>query len=68
LSQVSDAGFIADLVARTLEENAEQVTTYLQGKESISRWLFGQVMRAAQGRANPQIVQQELDRQLNALK
>jgi aspartyl-tRNA(Asn)/glutamyl-tRNA(Gln) amidotransferase subunit B len=68
LSQVSDAAYIGDLVARTLEENAEQVATYLQGKESIARWLFGQVMRAARGRANPQIVQQELDRQLNALK
>jgi len=68
LSQVSDAAYIRDLVARTLEANTEQVATYLQGKESIARWLFGQVMRAAQGRANPQIVQQELDRQLNALK
>jgi len=36
----------------------------LQGKETIARWFFGQVMRLAQGQANPQVVQAELDRQL----
>jgi Asp-tRNA(Asn)/Glu-tRNA(Gln) amidotransferase B subunit len=30
--------------------------------------LFGQVARLAGGQANPQVVQQELERQLNELK
>jgi aspartyl-tRNA(Asn)/glutamyl-tRNA(Gln) amidotransferase subunit B len=64
LRQISDTGFILDLVRRVLEDHPEQVAAYLAGKETISRWLFGQVMRAAQGRANPQVVQQELERQL----
>ena len=68
LRQISDADYIADLVSRILEENPEPVATYLDGKETIARWLFGQVMRAAKGRANPQVVQQELERQLNVLK
>jgi aspartyl-tRNA(Asn)/glutamyl-tRNA(Gln) amidotransferase subunit B len=51
-----------------LEENPAQVASYLGGKVTVSRWLFGQVMRLAQGQANPQIVQQELERQLNELK
>jgi aspartyl-tRNA(Asn)/glutamyl-tRNA(Gln) amidotransferase subunit B len=67
LRQVSDAGVIAGLVAGVLAENPEQVASYLNGKETVSRWLFGQVMRLAKGQANPQVVQQELDRQL-ALK
>ncbi len=67
LRQVSDADVIAGLVAGVLAENPEQVASYLQGKETVSRWLFGQVMRLAKGQANPQVVQQELDRQL-ALK
>lgn len=68
LAQISDAEQIAGWVRQVLEENPEQVATYLRGKETVSRWLFGQVMRRAQGRANPQLVQVELERQLNALR
>jgi len=68
LQQISDAGLISGLVRNTLEENTEQVSTYLEGKETIERWLFGQVMRAAGGQADPHVVQQELSRQLAALK
>ena len=64
LRQVSDAQVISGLVAGVLAENPQQVASYLQGKETVSRWLFGQVMRLAKGQANPQVVQQELDRQL----
>jgi aspartyl-tRNA(Asn)/glutamyl-tRNA(Gln) amidotransferase subunit B len=64
LRQVSDADVIAGLVAGVLVDNPEQVTSYLKGKETVSRWLFGQVMHLAKGQANPQMVQQELDRQL----
>jgi len=68
LRQVSDSGQIAGLVTGVLQANPEQVATYLGGKEGVARWLFGQVMRQAGGKANPAIVQQELERQLNALK
>ena len=64
LRQISDTGFIAGLVAQVLADNPEQVTSYLGGKEGVARWLFGQVMRAAKGQANPQVLQGELDRQL----
>jgi aspartyl-tRNA(Asn)/glutamyl-tRNA(Gln) amidotransferase subunit B len=64
LRQVSDANLIAAWVSQVLDENPEQVQAYLSGKESVSRWLFGQVMRQAKGQANPQVLQQELDRQL----
>jgi aspartyl-tRNA(Asn)/glutamyl-tRNA(Gln) amidotransferase subunit B len=66
LRQISDADAVAAVVAQVLKENPDQVTAYLEGKESLAKWLFGQVMRAARGKANPQIVQQELDRQLSA--
>lgn len=68
LRLISDANLIADLVQRILAEHPEQVAAYLAGKESIARWLFGQVMRAAQGQASPNVVQQELDRQLASQK
>jgi aspartyl-tRNA(Asn)/glutamyl-tRNA(Gln) amidotransferase subunit B len=66
--QVSDQILIAGWVDRVLAENQEQVVVYLEGKETISRWLFGQVMRLAQGQANPQVVQTELERKLALLK
>ena len=67
LQQISDASLIARLVEQVLVENSQLVNDYLDGKENIARWLFGQVMRAAKGQANPKIVQQELDRQLEML-
>jgi aspartyl-tRNA(Asn)/glutamyl-tRNA(Gln) amidotransferase subunit B len=66
LTQISDNTYITGLVEEVLTGNPQQVEEYLQGKEALERWLFGQVMRKAGGRANPQIVQEELERQLQA--
>ncbi|MDD5466711.1 MAG: Asp-tRNA(Asn)/Glu-tRNA(Gln) amidotransferase subunit GatB [Anaerolineales bacterium] len=68
LEQISDQGKIASLVRETLEAHPQQVKAYLNGKETVARWFFGQVMRAAQGQANPQVVQAELEGQLQRLK
>ena len=64
LSQIGDSGEIAGLVQRVLEQNPEPTENYLKGKEQVLNWLFGQVMRAAQGRADPQVLRQELTKQL----
>jgi len=64
LKQVSDEGLIAGLVRQVLEENPDQVTSFIGGKETVINWLFGQVMRKAAGKANPQVVRAELERQL----
>jgi aspartyl-tRNA(Asn)/glutamyl-tRNA(Gln) amidotransferase subunit B len=68
LRQISDPEIIAGLVQRVLAENAEQVAAYHGGRTSVGRWLFGQVVRLAGGKANPQLVQQELERQLEGWK
>jgi len=68
LMQVSDENLITDLIIKTLEANSDEVQSYLKGKETLSTWLFGQVMRSAQGKANPQVVKKELERQLEDLK
>ena len=67
LQQISDNSSISRLVADILAQNPEQVQAYLKGKEVVSRWLFGQVMRTAKGQANPAIVQTELEKQLKKL-
>jgi aspartyl-tRNA(Asn)/glutamyl-tRNA(Gln) amidotransferase subunit B len=64
LRQVSDSGLIASLVRQVLEECPGEVASYRSGKETVMNWLFGQVMRRASGKANPQVVRQELERQL----
>ena len=68
LRQVSDSGQIATMVQGVLDENPEQVAGYLDGKEGLINWLFGQVMRGAKGKANPQVVREELGKQLAALR
>ncbi len=68
LQQLSDAAQIADLVRRTLQSSPDQIASYLAGKETLANWFFGQVMRAAGGTANPQVVQTELERQLADLR
>lgn len=68
LRLVSDPQVIAGWISRVLNEHPDQVNSYLAGKETVSRWFFGQVMRLAKDQANPAVVQEELERQLRALK
>jgi aspartyl-tRNA(Asn)/glutamyl-tRNA(Gln) amidotransferase subunit B len=68
LTQISDRSFITELIDQVLAANPEQVDEYVDGKDSIARWLFGQVMRAAKGQANPQVLQTELENRLFALR
>ena len=64
LAQISDERAIEGFVERVLKGNPDQLNDYLEGKETIIRWLFGQVMQLAQGRANPQIVNRLLKEKL----
>ena len=68
LAQISDAHQISGLVSRVLDENPEQVAEYLGGKKGVSGWFFGQVMHLTKGKANPNIVKSELEKQLAALE
>jgi aspartyl-tRNA(Asn)/glutamyl-tRNA(Gln) amidotransferase subunit B len=68
LAQISDSAALEDVVARVLDENPEQVAKYLDGKEQIVGWLIGQVMRATQGKANPQVVRTLITQHLKRLK
>jgi aspartyl-tRNA(Asn)/glutamyl-tRNA(Gln) amidotransferase subunit B len=64
LRQVSDTGFISEIVRQTLEECPGEVTSFRSGREAVLNFLFGQVMKKAAGKANPQVVRVELVRQL----
>jgi aspartyl-tRNA(Asn)/glutamyl-tRNA(Gln) amidotransferase subunit B len=64
LTQVSDADFIAQIIAEALTENPKELASYKAGKTTVANFLFGQVMRKAGGKANPQVVRAELEKQL----
>lgn len=68
LTQLNDLKIINSLVSQVIEENPQQVEAYLKGKTTISQWLFGQVMRATRGRANPSIVRSSLEETLKHLE
>jgi aspartyl-tRNA(Asn)/glutamyl-tRNA(Gln) amidotransferase subunit B len=64
LAQVSDADFIVGLIDATLKEQPDEVASYKAGKLTVENFLFGQVMKKAGGKANPQVVRTELERAL----
>ncbi len=65
LAQVSDEETLRAVVAQVLAENPEQVATYKGGKVTVIGWFVGQVMRATQGKANPQLVKRFLEEALS---
>jgi aspartyl-tRNA(Asn)/glutamyl-tRNA(Gln) amidotransferase subunit B len=56
LSQVTDDDAILAVIDATLQANAEKVTEYRSGKDKLFGFFVGQVMKASQGKANPQKV------------
>lgn len=53
VSIVNDRPTIRSWVEQVIKENPEQVAEYRAGKDVLEKWLLGQVMRAAGGRAEP---------------
>jgi aspartyl-tRNA(Asn)/glutamyl-tRNA(Gln) amidotransferase subunit B len=68
LQQISDGGTITCVVRQVLEGNPDALSSYLSGKEAIQNWFFGQAMNAAKGKANPQMLRAELEKQLKEYK
>jgi glutaminyl-tRNA synthetase len=57
LAQVNDEGTIAAMVDQVLAANPDKVGQYRTGKTALFGFFVGQVIRASQGKANPQAVQ-----------
>lgn len=64
LKQTSDTGAIEAAVAKILADNADKVEQYKGGKEALFGFFVGQTMKAMQGKANPQIVNELLKKAL----
>jgi aspartyl-tRNA(Asn)/glutamyl-tRNA(Gln) amidotransferase subunit B len=64
LKQISDTGALEALIDQVLAGNPKQVEQYRAGKTSVAGFLVGQVMKASRGQANPQAVNQLLQKKL----
>jgi aspartyl-tRNA(Asn)/glutamyl-tRNA(Gln) amidotransferase subunit B len=64
LSQVTDAGAIEAAIAAVLDANSAKVAEYRSGKDKLFGFFVGQVMKATQGKANPQKVNELLKQRL----
>jgi aspartyl-tRNA(Asn)/glutamyl-tRNA(Gln) amidotransferase subunit B len=68
LLQLSDEGEIEKIVDHVLEKNAEQVQTYIAGKDTVFGFFVGQTMRMTKGKANPKTVNEILRKKLDSLR
>ena len=64
LSQVTDSSAIDAAIASVLAANADKVAEYRTGKDKLFGFFVGQVMKATQGKANPQKVNELLKQRL----
>ena len=60
LKQQSDTGAIEVEIDRVLAANPDKVEQYKGGKDKLFGFFVGQVMKATQGKANPQLVNELL--------
>ena len=66
LEQISDEDELKSIVNRVLDSNPEKVEAYREGKEGLLGFFMGQVMKETRGQANPQMVSQMLQGQLQS--
>jgi len=64
LKQTSDTGAIDAEIDKVLAANADKVAEYKSGKQQLFGFFVGQTMKAMQGKANPQLVNERLREKL----
>ncbi|MCX5838222.1 MAG: Asp-tRNA(Asn)/Glu-tRNA(Gln) amidotransferase subunit GatB [Deltaproteobacteria bacterium] len=64
LVQITDEGALAKTIAEIIEQNPTQVEQYRGGREKVFGFFVGQAMKATQGKANPQLINDLLKKML----
>ncbi|MBI5966601.1 MAG: Asp-tRNA(Asn)/Glu-tRNA(Gln) amidotransferase subunit GatB [Deltaproteobacteria bacterium] len=62
--QVKDSAEIENIIEQVLSAHPQEVQAYRKGKEKLFGFFVGQVMKATQGKANPQLVNDLLKKKL----
>ncbi|MHB8536338.1 MAG: Asp-tRNA(Asn)/Glu-tRNA(Gln) amidotransferase subunit GatB [Sulfuricaulis sp.] len=66
LKQITDSGAIETAIDAIIAKNPRQLEQYRAGKETLFGYFVGQVMKATQGKANPQQVNELLRKKLGS--
>ena len=64
LKQTSDTGAIEAEIAKIMAANEDKVAEYRSGKDKLFGFFVGQTMKAMQGKANPQVINELLKKLL----
>jgi len=64
LKQESDPKAIEALISKVISDNPEKVKEYKSGKDKLFGFFVGQIMKASDGKANPQLVNDILKKKL----
>jgi aspartyl-tRNA(Asn)/glutamyl-tRNA(Gln) amidotransferase subunit B len=64
LKQVTDIEAIEAIVDEVIASNPDNAAAYRDGKVNLMGWFIGQVLKASQGKANPQAVNRLLKQKL----
>ncbi len=62
--QITDEGALIKTISAIIDANSNQVQDYRSGKDKLFGFFVGQVMKATQGKANPQVVNDLLKKML----
>ena len=65
LVQITDEDALTKTVEEVLQDHPNEVEAYKGGKDKVFGFFVGQVMKATQGKANPQLVNQILKKKLS---
>jgi aspartyl-tRNA(Asn)/glutamyl-tRNA(Gln) amidotransferase subunit B len=63
--QITDAGAIEKIIDEVVAANPKQVEQYRAGKTTVIGFFVGQVMKASQGQAKPELVNELLKKKLS---
>ncbi len=64
LTQITDNSEIEAAVDQVINGNPDQAQQFKEGNHKVAGWFVGQIMKATQGKANPQIVNDLLRKKL----
>ena len=68
MQQISDESTLQTLVQKAIQINEKAVEDFLNGKETAVRFLVGQVMKLARGKANPQLAEKLVITELGKIR
>ena len=64
LLQVSDSGFLEEIIDDIIKANPDEVQRYKEGKKALMGFFIGQVMKQSKGKANPKLAKDIVTKKL----